>query len=283
MNEQWHTPPPTPPYLPPAKKRGGFWKVTTLIVLVGALLLVGWTWVSGGFSSNQIADPTASTIGTASTTVDTEGANVEDDPTSDIDNDGLTLFDEQRYGTNPNDPDTDKDGYNDGQEVISGYNPNGAGRLSIEATPGEQVQQDANRASVDVAPTVNGVALEQVFSGQGSYVCQIEGGTSEKNTVTVKVLNDKVRQETPINGSTMVFIVEQQQTLYLSSFEGSKWLKLNFDPNSATASGSAGTIRGGIFANSNLILAANPTSISCSEATLGEEEFTVPQDQILEL
>jgi len=52
----------------------------------------------------------------------------------DSDDDGLTDKDEvQIYNTNPLDPDTDGDTYLDGQEVKSGYNPNGAGKL-FEAT-----------------------------------------------------------------------------------------------------------------------------------------------------
>ncbi|MFH0951217.1 MAG: hypothetical protein V1765_01965 [bacterium] len=48
----------------------------------------------------------------------------------DSDDDGLTDKDEvQIYNTNPLDPDTDGDTYLDGQEVKSGYNPNGAGKL----------------------------------------------------------------------------------------------------------------------------------------------------------
>jgi len=47
----------------------------------------------------------------------------------DPDNDGLTNFLEDKYGTNPAKADTDGDGYNDGDEVKAGYNPKGEGRL----------------------------------------------------------------------------------------------------------------------------------------------------------
>lgn len=47
----------------------------------------------------------------------------------DEDNDGLTNADEDRYGTNKNNPDTDGDGFKDGDEVKAGYNPRGPGRL----------------------------------------------------------------------------------------------------------------------------------------------------------
>lgn len=48
-----------------------------------------------------------------------------DDP--DLDN--LSDLDEERYGTDPFDPDTDGDGYTDGEEVAAGYDPNGSGKL----------------------------------------------------------------------------------------------------------------------------------------------------------
>lgn len=47
----------------------------------------------------------------------------------DSDADGLTDAEEERYGTDPMNPDTDGDGYSDGDEVASGYNPNGPGLL----------------------------------------------------------------------------------------------------------------------------------------------------------
>jgi hypothetical protein len=53
----------------------------------------------------------------------------------DTDSDGLSDYEEVKiYKTNPLSADTDGDGYLDGAEVKSGYNPNGAGKLS-EAAP----------------------------------------------------------------------------------------------------------------------------------------------------
>jgi len=51
------------------------------------------------------------------------------DPNEDADGDGLTLAQEEQYGTDPNNPDTDGDGYSDGDEVAAGYNPAGSGSL----------------------------------------------------------------------------------------------------------------------------------------------------------
>lgn len=50
-------------------------------------------------------------------------------PAADDDNDGLTNIEEAEYGTDPNEPDTDGDGFFDGEEVKNGYNPLGEGSL----------------------------------------------------------------------------------------------------------------------------------------------------------
>lgn len=48
----------------------------------------------------------------------------------DVDNDGLSAKDEAKYGTDPNNGDTDGDGFLDGAEVAKDYNPLGSGLLS---------------------------------------------------------------------------------------------------------------------------------------------------------
>jgi hypothetical protein len=48
----------------------------------------------------------------------------------DTDNDGLSDYEEiYVYGTDPENADTDGDGYLDGAEVLQGYNPRGRGTL----------------------------------------------------------------------------------------------------------------------------------------------------------
>jgi hypothetical protein len=47
----------------------------------------------------------------------------------DPDNDGLVNYRENSYNTDPKNPDTDGDGYSDGDEVKRGYNPKGEGKL----------------------------------------------------------------------------------------------------------------------------------------------------------
>ncbi len=54
------------------------------------------------------------------------------DPFGDLDNDFAINLLEYQFGTDPNNPDTDGDGYFDGEEIIKGYNPNGVGRLDSD-------------------------------------------------------------------------------------------------------------------------------------------------------
>ena len=51
---------------------------------------------------------------------------------ADEDNDGLINGDEQKYGTDPQNPDTDGDGFPDGAEIKNGYDPKGAGKLQSQ-------------------------------------------------------------------------------------------------------------------------------------------------------
>jgi len=53
---------------------------------------------------------------------------------SDADKDGLDFLQEIINGTDPNNPDTDGDGFKDGAEVIGGFNPDGKGLL-LETKP----------------------------------------------------------------------------------------------------------------------------------------------------
>lgn len=74
------------------------------------------------FSSDIKIDPITACEGVAST----ECAQMQ---TADFDNDGLNNADEFKYNTDPNDSDSDNDGYLDGGEVKNGYNPLGSGKL----------------------------------------------------------------------------------------------------------------------------------------------------------
>ncbi len=89
------------------------------------------------------ATTTVTATSTAAALVDSDGDGLTDAEERiagtniniiDTDNDGLSDYEEVKiYKTNPLSADTDGDGYLDGAEVKSGYNPNGAGKLSDAA------------------------------------------------------------------------------------------------------------------------------------------------------
>lgn len=61
----------------------------------------------------------------------------------DADQDGLSNEEERLYGTDPHKADTDGDGYSDGTEIKSGYNP-------LKAAPGDKVSTLTDVQSADV-------------------------------------------------------------------------------------------------------------------------------------
>jgi hypothetical protein len=65
-----------------------------------------------------------------------------DDRFSAKDTDGDGLFDkmEEAIGTDPEDVDTDDDGYNDGEEVRGGYNPLGDGKMKVDNNLGVKLK-----------------------------------------------------------------------------------------------------------------------------------------------
>ena len=56
----------------------------------------------------------------------------DQDARFDNDHDGLANYEEFKHNTDPYNPDTDDDGYKDGEEIKNGYNPNGEGKLDTD-------------------------------------------------------------------------------------------------------------------------------------------------------
>lgn len=151
----------TPPTTPrPPRKKG---RLKVFLVVVLAIVIIG---VAGYIAYNLIVQP-AQEDGVVTSIDDSEIIDDEDQIITDqstleelepeiidIDSDGDGLLDseEERYGTDPFNPDTDQDGlgdreetqvydtdplnpdtdgdsYLDGQEVAGGFNPNGEGKL----------------------------------------------------------------------------------------------------------------------------------------------------------
>jgi len=109
----------------------------------------------------------------------------------DTDMDGLDdLYESQVYGTNPNNPDSDGDGYFDGDELSGGYNPNGEGSLSPEIISSyataiaalEQAKEDAD--SEDGIESTSEIEDTNGIEGEGGTGIEetSENGTEAEST-----------------------------------------------------------------------------------------------------
>lgn len=67
-----------------------------------------------------ILDTEEEALGTSDTQADTDGDGIPD------------KYEIEKYGTDPTKEDTDGDGFWDAIEILSGYNPNGEGKLQAE-------------------------------------------------------------------------------------------------------------------------------------------------------
>jgi hypothetical protein len=96
----------------------------------------------------------------------------------DTDEDGLPDDAEKRLGTDPENPDSDGDGYMDADEIRNGYNPLGSGRLGDAGAPSDVAPIDAAMLS--------GVPIEQPrFTGDISedlIVDEVVSGDEETDT-----------------------------------------------------------------------------------------------------
>lgn len=95
-------------------------------------------------------------------------------PSMDSDADGLTNQEEILFGTNSGNKDTDLDGYLDGQEVLSLFNPNGTGKL-VDSTLVKKYENTTYRFSIYHPPswtvgTLNADKLVTFTSITGEFV-----------------------------------------------------------------------------------------------------------------
>ena len=67
---------------------------------------------------------------------------------SDIDKDGLNFLQEIANNTNPDNPDTDGDGYKDGDEFKKGFNPDGKGSLALADFPSNIACKDIKESEI---------------------------------------------------------------------------------------------------------------------------------------
>lgn len=90
----------------------------------------------------------------------------------DSDQDGLTNDEEQLYGTDPQKADTDGDGYSDGAEVRSGYDP-------LKPSPGDKIF-----TVKDAATTGNASSTKETLAASTTKTEAGVGGSDEDNLTT---------------------------------------------------------------------------------------------------
>lgn len=209
------------------------------------------------------------------TVLSADNATAED--LSDEDGDGLSLAQEVLYKTDPQNPDSDGDGYSDGDEVNSGHNPLGEGELAPQEDTKETVY--------------NGTPLERVFDGKGSYVCNLVLD-DPKLTVyaTIKVKDgDRLRQELTPHFSNAsqgavdnVVLIRNANVVFMGNGTNEKgWAKLDYDPDRNIASAPGVSITGGFFVNQKEIEKAKPKRVDCAPANIDDSEFIVLPQYIL--
>ncbi|MDP6810988.1 MAG: S8 family serine peptidase [Kiritimatiellia bacterium] len=119
-------------------------------------------------------------LGTTPLDADTDGNNIPD-ALEDFDNDGLSNGDEQDiFGSDPGDPDTDDDGYDDGDEVM-GWEPAGTNDYGIAAmvsSPVESISPHVRRSYVAAGRSLDAPHSER-FAFRGIEEVVVPGPTVE--------------------------------------------------------------------------------------------------------
>jgi hypothetical protein len=118
----------------------------------------------------------------------------------DSDQDGLSNAEEKIYGTDPSKTDTDGDGYADGAEVKSGYNP-------LKPAPGDKIIQsnsfsaDSNSTSVEPKATATQTASEEKINL-----------TEKLSTDVAALMNQKSEENQPVNVEDLDGILSQMSS-----------------------------------------------------------------------
>jgi hypothetical protein len=239
------------------------------IALVGIIIFIVIALGVGGYFLYQRFWGAKPTQGTSQNLAST-------DPNGDPDHDNLSNEKEKYYGTDPLNPDTDGDGYSDGEEINSGFNPLGAGKLNVKNLPVGQY---------------TGVSLEQVFSGKGAYLCSMS--LNQQNTpmkVILKVKSGKIRQELSpnfkdtSNGAldSVILIKNGNDVFFGNGVDQNGWLRLVYNATTKSWASPGVTITGGLFLSPQDVTTAHPDKVECSGVEIEDSEFTVLPKYVIE-
>ncbi len=121
----------------------------------------------------------------------------------DFDRDGLSNSEEKIFGTNPKQADTDGDGYSDGVEIESGYNP-------LIKAPGDRIVRDKKPAVITVAPSQTANVTKKISEDVVSYLADAQeaGKTEIDSEEFSKAISDAVSKEVSFESTPPVDISE---------------------------------------------------------------------------
>ncbi len=101
----------------------------------------------------------------------------------DSDQDGLSAEEEKAFGTDPTNSDTDGDGYSDGVEVESGYDP-------LKPAPGDRIVPEETSTDAKNTTDPNAVNLTDIASNELAALVEEKQGAQEE--LTAEDLNEAV-------------------------------------------------------------------------------------------
>jgi len=108
----------------------------------------------------------------------------------DYDRDGLSNAEEESFGTNPKKSDSDGDGYSDGVEIESGYDP-------LIPAPGDKIIVKKEPAIITAAPSQTTNVTRKISEDLVSYLAdaQESGDTNVTSEEFSQVISDAVEKE----------------------------------------------------------------------------------------
>jgi len=121
----------------------------------------------------------------------------------DFDRDGLSNAEEKLFGTNPKKSDTDGDGYSDGVEVESGYNP-------LIPAPGDRIIKEKELVIITPIQSQTENITQKISEDVVSYIADAqEAGETEITTEAFsQAVFDAVDQEVSFTNTTPVELSE---------------------------------------------------------------------------